>query len=195
MDERERYKRAFSVLRTFAVIDPEAEMKHRRNYKKKLVTVCVCAMLVLALTASAFAVGGDTLKRILGWDSHIEISEYENEEGQTLESIHYGISEPVRIEDGRMYFIVNGENEDITDIVTKGETYSYTYEDGEGYTYLIFIGLNSTELESYGYAEFIKTSEDGWRGGHAHNIAYTDNGEGEVCLWLEQGKEEYHLPW
>lgn len=195
MNERERYKRAFSVLHASASIDLEAEMKHRPNYKKRLAIVCVCAALILALTVSAFAVGGDTLKRILGWDGHIEVHEYENEAGKKLESIHYGISEPVRIEDGRMYFIANGENTDITDIVTAGGTYSYTYEDENGCTYLILIGLNSEELESYGFAEFIKTSEDGWRGGHAHNIAYTDTGNGEVCLWLEQGKDEYNMPW
>ena len=195
MNERERYKRAFSVLHASASIDLEAEMKYRPNYKKRLATLCVCAVLILALTVSAFAVGGDTLKRILGWDGHIEVHELENEMGETIESIHYGISEPVRIEDGRMYFIANGENTDITDIVTAGGTYSYTYEDENGCTCLILIGLNSEELESYGFAEFIKTSEDGWRGGHAHNIAYTDTGNGEVCLWLEQGKDEYNLPW
>ena len=195
MNEHERYKRAFSVLHASAKIDLEAEMKHRPNYKKRLATLCVCAVLILALTVSAFAMGGDTLKRILGWDGHIEVHELENEMGETIESIHYGISEPVRIEDGRMYFIAKGEEEDITDIVTTGGTYSYTYEDENGCTYLILVGLNSTELESYGYAEFIRTSEDSWRGGHAHNIAYTKTAEGEVCLWLEQGKEEYDLPW
>ena len=125
MNEHERYKRAFSVLRASATVDLEAEMKHRPNYKKSLAAVCVCAALLFALTVSAFAVGGDTLKRILGWDGHIEVHEYENEAGQTLESIHYGLSEPVRIENGRMYFVANGEDEDITDIVTNGETYSY----------------------------------------------------------------------
>ena len=195
MNEHDRYKRAFSVLHASAKIDLEAEMKHRPNYKKRLATVSVCAALLFALTVSAFAVGGDTLSRLLGWDGHIEVHKLENEIGETIESIHYGISEPVRIEDGRMYFIANGEEEDITDIVTKGETYSYTYEDGEGYTYLILVGLNAEELESYGYAEFIKTPEGSWCGGHAHNIDYTETADGEVCLWLEQGKEEYYLPW
>jgi len=76
---KERYKRAFSVLRASSLIDLEAEMKHRPNYKKRLAIVCVCAALILALTVSAFAVGGDTLKRILGWDGHIEVHELENE--------------------------------------------------------------------------------------------------------------------
>ena len=84
MNEHERYKRVFSVLRASATIDLEAEMKHRPNYKKRLATLCVCAALILALTVSAFAVGGDTLKRLLGWDGHIEVHEYENEIGKTF---------------------------------------------------------------------------------------------------------------
>ena len=188
MNEHERYKRAFSVLHASAKIDLEVEMKHRPNYKKRFATLCVCAALILALTVSAFAVGGDTLKRLLGWDGHIEVHEYENEIGETIESIHYGISEPVRIEDGRMYFIANGEEEDITDIVTKGETYSYTYEDDEGCTCLILVGLNAAELESYGYAEFVKSPDGGWQGGHAHGTC-------DDAPWLEKGKQEFNLPW
>lgn len=194
MNERERYKRAFSVLRASSLIDLEAEMKHRPNYKKKLVIVCVCAVLVLALTVSAFAVGGDTLKRILGWDSHIEIHELENEIGETIENVHYNkILEPVRIENGRMFFVVNGENTDITDMVAADEPYSYTYEDEEGYTYFYFVGPSTEGHESYAYAEFIKNPDGDWVGGHGSGFSHDD--EGNAPDWLEKGKAEFNIPW
>jgi len=187
---KERYKRAFSVLRASSLIDLEAEMKHRPNYKKRLAIVCVCAALILALTVSAFAVGGDTLKRILGWDGHIEVHELENEIGETIESVHYNkILEPVRIEDGQMFFAVNGENTDITDLIAAGESYSYTYEDEEGYTYYYFIGPSSEGLESYAYAEFIKGPDGDWVGGHGSGFS-TDEAD-----WLEEGKTEFNIPW
>lgn len=190
MTERERYKSAFSVLESSYSYDMEEIFMERKRSinKKRAFTLALTAALVLALGISAYAVGEDTIKRLLGWDKHIEISELTNEAGETFTHAHYGISEPVRMEDGRMFFIVNGENTDITDTVTGDEPYTYSYQDTEGYTYIYIIGLNDTEPESYGYAEFVKGPGGSWQGGHAHNT--TDD-----APWLEQGKREFNLPW
>lgn len=190
MTERERYKRAFSVLESSRRYDMEDIFMARKRSlnKKRALTLAIAAALMLALGISAYAVGEDTIKRMLGWDKHIEQSECTNEAGERITHTHYGISEPVRIEDGRMFFIVNGEYTDITDTVTRGETYTYSYQDAGGYTYMYIIGLNGPELESYGYAEFVRGPGGSWQGGHSHKA--TDD-----APWLERGKQEFNLPW
>lgn len=190
MTNKEKYKRAFSVLETSRDFDMEVIMNHNRKHTsyKKAVTLALAAALVLALCVSAYAAGEDGIRRLLGWDRHIEQSEYTNEVGDTVTHTHYGISEPVCIRDERLFFIANGENTDITDIVTNAEPYTYSYTDAEGYTYFFIVGLSSSELESYGYAEFVKSPDGSWQGGHAHGTC-------NDAPWLEKGKEEFNLPW
>lgn len=190
MTNKARYKRAFSVLEPSAGFDMEVILNSRRKHTscKRAVTLALAAALALALCVSAYAVGGETIKRIFGWDKHIVQSEYINEAGDTVSHTHYGVSEPVRIEGGRIFFIANGENADITDTVTAGEPYTCSYTDEEGYTYIFIVGLNGKELESYGYAEFVKGPGGSWQGGHAHNTT-------DEAPWLEKGKQEFALPW
>lgn len=190
MTNKEKYKRAFSVLETSRDFDMEVIMKSKRKHLcyKKAVTLALAAALVLALCVSAYAVGGETIKRFLGWDRHIEQSEYVNEAGDAVTHTHYGTSEPVCICDERLFFIANGENTDITDTVTSAEPYTYSYRDAEGYTYIFIVGLNSSELDSYGYAEFVKSPDGSWQGGHAHGTC-------DDAPWLEKGKKEFNLPW
>lgn len=195
MTNKARYKRAFSVLETSCDFDMEVIMNDKRKHTshKKAVTLALAAALILTLCVSAYAVGGEALGRILGWGGNLVINQGTGEDtevGSASVSLS-DLTEPVEIDRGRMYFVVNGERIDITDKVSTEKPFHYSYEDSEGYTHQWFIGLNSDDLESYGFAEFIKDSNGDWKGGYGHNHR-VDDGE---ARWFILGKEDLKVPW
>ena len=68
----------------------------------------------------------------------------------------------MELREGRLYFVVNGENLDITDRVSRTESFTYEYEDEQQVTHYWVVGLNGDTPDSYGYAEYLKT--DTWIG-------------------------------
>ena len=94
------------------------------------------------------------------------------------------LTEPVSFENGRMYFIVNDEHIDITDLVSETEPYIYQFADAEGVVHDWIIGKNGPELENYGYAEYLSPSESDWTAGY---VARTN---GNTAPWLDAAKEE-----
>ena len=195
MTNSDKYKRAFSVLETSADYDMEKILSSKRKYTshKRALTLALAAALILALSISAYAVGGETIKRILGWGDNLVINQgtgEDNELGSASVSLS-ALTEPVEIAGDRMYFIVNDERIDITGQVSTEKPFHYSYEDSEGYTHHWFIGLNSDDLESYGFAEFIKDSNGDWKGGYGHNHR-VDDGE---ARWFILGKEDLKVPW
>lgn len=196
MNEAERYKRAFSVLHASEDINMEVIMNSKRKNisVKKTAALALAAALILALCVSAYAVGEEVINYVLGWGGKAVIAINVNSDGNEVCSASLSLensTEPVQIEEGRMYFIVNNEHLDITDDVKDGQPFTYTFVDSEGCTRHFIIGLNSAELENYGYAEFIRYSDGNWAGGYGTNTSIGD----EASPWLEIGKKKLELPW
>ena len=63
------------------------------------------------------------------------------------------LTEPVKIENGRLIFIVNNENIDISDMVSTTTAFRYAYTDDDGLIHEWVVGMNGEEPEHYGYAE------------------------------------------
>ena len=82
---------------------------HRRG--RRLLTLALAAALVLALGVAAYSTG----LRFSGWGGNMEIQSEQTAGG--IENTVYvhteNMTQPVRFEDGRMIFIVNGEHIDI----------------------------------------------------------------------------------
>ena len=103
------------------------------------------------------------------------------------------LTEPVEIRNRRMYFIVNGENIDITDQVSQTKAFTYQYVDNQGITHDWVVGLNSENIENYGYAEYLR-SGDVWQGGYDARV--NSNADGTTdARWLESWKTENDCPW
>ena len=102
------------------------------------------------------------------------------------------LTEPVQIRDGRMWFVVNGENRDITDEVSQMEAFTYTFMAEQGITHYWVLGLNGEELENYGYAEYLKS--DTWQGGYDARVNSNPDGTTDA-VWLERWKQENNCPW
>lgn len=200
MTNKEKYKQAFSVLHASENISLEENMNTEKTFRpsRKLVSVCVCAALMLALGVVAYAYGGEMIRsRIFGWGNNFEITQGIDENGEnTTVSVLYtdNLTDPVVFSKGKMLFVVNGENIDITHQVSQSEAFRYEYTDDEGNTHFWFVGLNSDEMENYGYAEYIKDSAGEWAGGYSARVNIEADGS-TSAQWLETAKSGLNIPW
>ena len=160
----------------------EAPYKPRHAARKRILTLALAAALMLSLGIAAYSAG----QTVLGWGGNMEIRAEKTEGGvETSVYVHTeNLTEPVSFENGRMYFIVNDEHIDITDLVSETEPYIYQFADEEGVLHDWIIGKNGSELENYGYAEYLSPSESDWTAGY---VARTN---GNTAPWLDRAKEE-----
>lgn len=95
------------------------------------------------------------------------------------------------VRDGRLYFIANGEEIDITDQCSYDTVFLYTYQDQAGFTH--YLGVGGTP-EHWGYSEVIRdlnqidNISNGWAGGNGGG-AYWDNDADAEYGWYVQFKE------
>lgn len=189
MNNRDKYKKAFSVLHASTQTDWEAlmEQKSKKKYGKTTVRLILIAAVVCLMTVT---VSADSVRQLFGWGGNMEITQHDD--GAEVRIFTDNLTEPVEIRDGRMYFIVNGENIDITDQVSQTKAFTYQYVDEQSVTHMWVVGLNSEELENYGYAEYLKT--DTWQGGYSARVNGNADGTTEA-QWLEIWKAENDCPW
>ena len=163
------------------------EQKAKKNHRKTVTGLIVIAAVICLMTIT---VSADSVRQLFGWGGNMEITQYDD--GAEVRIFTDKLTEPVEIRDGRMYFIVNGENIAITDQVSQTKAFTYSYEDAQGVTHIWVLGLNSEELEHYGYAEYLKT--DTWQGGYSARVNSNADGTTEA-QWLESWKQENNCPW
>ena len=189
MNNRDKYKKAFSVLHASETTDWEKIMEQntRRKHKKTVVKLLLLAAVISLMTVTASA---DSVRQLFGWGGNMRIDQYED--GAEVRVYTENLTEPVEIRDGRMYFIVNGENIDITDQVSQTKAFTYQYVDNQGITHDWVVGLNSENIENYGYAEYLKT--DTWQGGYSARVNINSDGTTDA-RWLESWKTENDCPW
>ena len=149
--------------------------------KKRFLTLALAAALILALGITAY--GG---RVFFGWGGNMEIRSEQTDSGvaNTVYVHTENMTQPVSFEAGRMFFIVNDEHIDITDLVSETQPYIYHYADEEGVTHYWIIGKNGPEPEHYGFAEYLQPSDGVWTAGY---VARTNNNE---APWLEKAWEE-----
>ena len=190
MNNREKYKKAFSVLKASTQTDWEAIME-QNNQKKPRKNAVMLLLLAAVISLLTITVSADSVRQLFGWGGNMEITQYDD--GGAEVRIHTEkLTEPVEIRDGRMYFVVNGENLDITDQVSQTKAFTYQYVDNQGITHDWVVGLNSENIENYGYAEYLKT--DTWQGGYSARVNINADGTTQA-QWLEIWKQENNCPW
>ena len=189
MNNRDKYKKAFSVLHASETNDWEAlmEQKTKKKSGKTAVRLILVAAVICLMTVT---VSADSVRQLFGWGGNMEITQYDD--GAEVRIHTEKLTEPVEIRDGRMYFVVNGENMDITDQVSQTKAFTYSYEDTAGIIHDWVVGLNGEGLESYGYAEYLKT--DTWQGGYSARVNIDADGTTQA-QWLEIWKAENDCPW
>ena len=96
-------------------------------------------------------------------------------------------------QDGRLYFVANGENRDITDEISMEKPFITTYVDEQGVEHQVIVGGTP---DNYGIHEFYRDlSEDQpqWIGGIGEN--YLDMETEKAYPWLAAAWKELNIPW
>ena len=199
MTNKEKYKQAFSALHASDNISLEVnkDMKNKRILNKKMMAACTCCAVMLGVGATVYAHNYKIINKIFGWGNNLEITQEIDENGETS-SISIvntdNMNEPVKIDDGKIYFVVNDEKIDITDKISETVAFEYEYTDEEGNTHVWLVGLNSDNIEDYGYAEYIKNLDGDWTGGYSARVNIESDGKTNAG-WLENAKKEKNIPW
>ena len=200
MKNKELYKQAFGVLHSSVNISLEDCMNKKeeknRPFRKPLVA-CACLALTLVIGATAYAYGGEVIRQIFGWENNLKIETLQDENGNEVsETMLYtdNLTDPVIIEDGKLYFIANDEHIDITDQVSDTDYFQYEYADPEENTHILLIGLNSRDISEYGYAEYIKDPSGNWVGGCSARVNINPDGS-PSAEWIKIAKGDLGIPW
>ena len=199
MTNKEKYKRAFSALHASENISLEVDkdMKNKRVFNKKIMAVCTCCLAMLGVGATVYAHNYQIINKIFGWGNNLEITQEVDKNGETssISILHTdNLTEPVKIDDGKIYFVVNDEKIDITDKISETTAFEYEYTDDEGNTHIWLVGLNSDNIKDYGYAEYIKNIDGDWTGWYSARVNIESDGKTNA-EWLENAKSEKTIPW
>lgn len=174
---------------------------HAANLAARVATAAAVLAMVLLISPTARAAVTNIVKKVIVFeDSGITVTKEITPEGENGVTVFVDTEAPpfAVLEDGRLYFRGNGENIDITDLLTPEEPYIYTYTDGEGYKHYMAVGTDDT-VENYGIHEFLKEEREGmqewegWATGYGRN--YLDPETNKAYAWLSIVWDELDVPW
>lgn len=99
---------------------------------------------------------------------------------------------PAEVRDGRLYFIANGENIDITDLCSMDMAFIYAMQDKTGIIQYIFVG-GTPENWGYGCVMYDPV-RDCWHGGDGHNHCGKES-NWEAYGWMKDAKIKIGHPY
>lgn len=165
-------------------------MKPNKRFRRPLAAlVAVCIISALSITAFAY---GDQIKEFYTFFTGGTIEQGVDQDGNsyTAGSVDTDAASPVELrDDGRLYFVADGQEIDITDQCSYTEPYLYECTDSAGNRHVFIVG---GDLDAIGYAEFIWDTQGQVQGGAAQ--FGTSQGT-EDAPWLDAGKKQLNLPW
>ena len=184
--------------------------------------LCVVILLLPTLHPGVAQAVADTAEKTLEWfrstisrghgvtvmeddyiyynDGHMEL---EVHKGSSVNPTHDSTLTPypswLKEQDGRVWFLANMENQDITELFSQEEPFVYIY-DKDGITHYIAIGGNYDPAEglgSIGYSEWLRrTDPEGngdWLGGGG--AGQYDPETNDYALWYAKAIVEMNIPW
>lgn len=166
-------------------------MKTNRKIRRPIVAL-VAVFLISALSVTAFAYG-DQLKEIffsISPSSVIEQGVDEDGNPYTQVSLDGTSGSPLQTrEDGRLYFVMDGQETDITDLCSYTTPYIHDSTDQDGNRHIMIVG---GETDAIGYAEFVLDPDGQPLGGFSS--FGTSEGPADAP-WLDAAKADLNLPW
>lgn len=124
-------------------------MKKRPYFFRKHHILVMVTVILLALSLVGFAYGNYIIKLLGG--GKLEYGRGEN--GSTSLSMDVGfVSDPIRIENNQIYFILDGSDTNITAQCSETSYYQYEMTDETGHRNVVIIGGT---VDNVGMAEFV----------------------------------------
>ena len=182
-------------MRIRAAMDRRQPAKSR--WKPAVTAAAVLAMLLLISPQARAAVEGWVMKYVFP-GSDLTIYQQTDPQGNVngiMATVDTEAPAFAQIVDGRLYFLGNGENLDITDEIAEDNPFFYTYVDNYGLTHAMAVGYSGS-IENYGIYEFIWEDVDGqrdWVTGSGRNFL---SSETETRYpWVDLVWQELNVPW
>lgn len=147
------------------------------SFKKHRVFI-IAVVTLLALSLVGFSYGNQIIKLLGGGN----IEQGKSDNGDNFVSMDTGfVSDPVRIEDGKIYFILDGSNTNITNQCSESSYFKYETTNEAGYRNVVVIGGTADNI---GMAEFVWDENGEFKGS---NASYNTEEEPE---WLKLATKE-----
>lgn len=182
-------------MRIRAAMDRRQPAKSR--WKPAVTAAAVLAMLLLISPQARAAVEGWVMKYVFS-GSDLTIYQQTDPQGNVtgiMATVDTEAPAFAQVVDGRLYFLGNGENLDITDEIAEDNPFFYTYVDNYGLTHAMAVGYSGS-IENYGIYEFIWEDVDGqrdWVTGSGRNFL---SSETETRYpWVDLVWQELNVPW
>ena len=182
-------------MRIRAAMDRRQPAKSR--WKPAVTAAAVLAMLLLISPQARAAVEGWVMKYVFP-GSDLTIYQQTDPQGNVtgiMATVDTEAPAFAQVVDGRLYFLGNGENLDITDEIAEDNPFFYTYVDNYGLTHAMAVGYSGS-IENYGIYEFIWEDVDGqrdWVTGSGRNFL---SSETEARYpWVDLVWQELNVPW
>lgn len=167
------------------------------RWKPAVTAAAVLAMLLLISPQARAAVEGWVMKYVFP-GSDLTIYQQTDPQGNVtgiMATVDTEAPAFAQVVDGRLYFLGNGENLDITDEIAEDDPFIYTYVDNYGLTHAMAVGYSGS-IENYGIYEFIWEDVDGqrdWVTGSGRNFL---SSETEARYpWVDLVWQELNVPW
>ena len=150
---------------------------------KKLLVAVAAAIIILALSTIVAFAYGDQIVQLLGGGQIV--TERTGNGYSTSISITSENPDPIEIRDGRVFFILNGSETDITDYCTESTYFHHEETTEKGYRHVFIVGGTPDLL---GWAEFI-WDDTGLMIGSS--MVYQPDDNDALPKWLELATERF----
>ena len=151
--------------------------------KKRLITVLIAAVVAMSLLAAAGYAYGSQIIEMLGGGV---IESGRNRDGSHFTSITISESNnPAVVRDGKVYFVLDDLEIDITSYCTESTFFSFEKIDDDGYRHVLLVG---GEPDNLGWASFTwdETGQVLGRG-----AVYMPDENDEKPIWLQRAYAEF----
>lgn len=195
MTTREKYKQAFSVLKSSDDITlEELMMKKEKQRMKKLKNIRIAAacfaFLFVCTNGIAYAATGSTwISEILhfttGNGSEVEMTQNKNSMYFSIQREEQNNTDYVSVENGRLYFVLDGKKEDVTEACSEKDYYKYEYTDDQQMRHVILIGGTPADP---GWAELMFDKDGNYVFNQMNVNGTTDP------VWLLEGMHDQGVP-
>lgn len=176
--EREDQIRSKLSSHLSAKYEEDNLMNTKRHSLKNFHLLAIAAIIVLTLALVGFTYGNQIIQLLGG--GHIE-------EDKNSMSMDMGFeSDPVKVQDGQIYFILDGSNRNITDQCSEETYYEYEEISDSGYRHVVLIGGTPDNI---GMAEFIWDEKGQFKGNNATYNSDDEHSDDEP-MWLVYGKKK-----
>lgn len=174
------------LVLVLALLNPEAVRVKAKE---------VCDLVINALSPEAGPVGQVEEDVYISFSGVISAETDEQAEYAAKEYLNNQPVHLAEVRDGRLYFIANGENIDITDQCSMDTAFVYITEDNLGYIHYLCVGGTP---ENWGEEEYIWNPalgdrHDAWKGASGYNTWNYETDESR-WNWVYDAREKCGFP-